>query len=71
MTSDWTKEEAPAGDLMAAIRLGFIRKGTTYTAWCKKHSVNPSNARVAIQGGYRGPRAMQLVNRIKKAAGVQ
>lgn len=55
---------------MLAIKAGFIRQGTSFTQWCREHDVDRQNARVAVLGGWRGPKASALIEKISKAAGV-
>lgn len=68
MTSEELKREP---EPLTSVRVGFVLRGTTFSAWCRANGVNPSNARMALRGGWRGPKAQKLVKRIKKAAGVQ
>lgn len=56
---------------MTSIKVGFVLQGTSFSAWCRQNQINPSNARMALRGGWRGPAAEKLVKRIKKAACVQ
>ena len=59
----------PTGpELLTAVRVGFIRKGTTFSAWCRIHGINRPNATMAILGGWRGPKGQALVKKIIKAA---
>lgn len=59
----------PGPDLLTAIRIGFISKGTTFNAWCLAHGINRPNATMALLGGWRGPKGQALVKKIIKAAG--
>lgn len=57
-------------ELLAAVRAGFITRQTTMTAWCRENGIAVQNVRMALLGGWRGPKARKLVARIKKAAGL-
>ena len=61
---------SPGQDLLAAIRAGFVVQKTSMSEWCRDHDVIVQNARMAILGGWCGPKAQQLVEKLKKAAGV-
>ncbi len=54
--------------LHAAVRAGFIFKGTTLSSWCTKNSINRQNASSALLGHWRGKAAKKLVNKIIKAS---
>lgn len=60
----------PGPELLDAIKAGFVAKGTTYIEWCRGHNVTYQNARVAMLGGWRGPKATRLVLRLIRAAGL-
>lgn len=62
---------SPGQELLAAIRAGFVAQQTTMSEWCRDHGVIVQNARMAILGGWRGPKAQQLVKKLKKAAGAR
>lgn len=59
---------APSKDLLLLVRVGFIRQGTTFTAWCNSNKINKSNARQAVLGSWDGPKGSQLRRRIVRAA---
>lgn len=56
--------------LLAKVRGGLISKGSSLSAWCDANGVKAQNARIALLGGWTGPKAKLLVRRIVKAAGV-
>lgn len=58
-------------ELFLEIKAGFVRQGTSFTQWCRENDVDRQNARVAILGGWRGPKASALIEKITKAAGVE
>jgi len=60
----------PGRDLVKKIRIGFIKKDTSLTAWCKANGVIPSNARQALMGSWDGPKGRDLRERIAKEAGI-
>lgn len=53
------------------VRAGFVRQGTTLSAWCDANGVKRQNATRALLGTWNGPKAQCLVERLKAAAGVQ
>lgn len=53
------------------IRAGFVAKGTSFTAWCEARGVKHQNARKAITGEWKGPKAAALVAEMLQAAGVE
>lgn len=59
------------GRLLHNIKSGFVAQGTTYTQYCREHGISPSNGRMAILGGWCGPKAKKLVDDLCKAAGVR
>lgn len=61
----------PGEDLLNAIKAGFVRQGTSYSRWCRENNVERTAARLAILGGWRGPKARKLIARITKAANVE
>jgi len=60
----------PGPDLVKAVRIGFIRQGTTMNAWCEARRINRGNATIALLGGWRGPKGRAVARRVAKAAGV-
>lgn len=68
---NWPKVLNPGPELLRAVRTGFVARNRTLNGWCTDNQVNPSNARVALLGGWRGPKAQDLIARIKRAAGLQ
>ena len=57
-------------ELLCAVRAGFITRQTTMTQWCRQNDIAVQNVRMALLGGWRGPKAIKLIAKIKKAAGV-
>lgn len=62
---------APGDELYRKVKAGFVLRNTTFSAWCEENGVNRSNATVALRGGWTGPKAQELVEKICKAAGVE
>ena len=60
----------PSQDLYRKVRAAFITQGDSFTGWCKREHVNPTNARAALVGIWSGPRGRSLRARIIKASGV-
>lgn len=61
---------SPGPELLKAVRIGFIRQGTTMNAWCGARRINRGNATIALLGGWRGPKGRAIARRVAKAAGV-
>lgn len=59
----------PGPDLLNTVKAGFVLQGTSYTQWCKANAVERTGARAALLGGWRGPKARKLVQRLIKASG--
>lgn len=64
-----TPEVSPGPELLNTVKAGFVLQGTTYTQWCKANAVERTGARAALLGGWRGPKAKKLVQRLIKASG--
>lgn len=56
--------------LYAEVRGAFVRKGETFTAWCRENGLNPSNTRLALLGGWDGPKGQAIKKRAIKASGL-
>ena len=50
------------------VRLAFLSRGTSLHAWCVANGVAMQNARAALLGLWRGPKASALITRITDAA---
>lgn len=61
---------SPGPNLVKAVRIGFIRQGTTLNAWCAGRNLNRGNVTIALLGGWRGPKGRAVARRVAKAAGV-
>lgn len=70
MEESGAKALAPGPELLKAVRIAFIRKGTSLNAWCERHRVNSGNVSIALRGGWRGPKGRAVVERVVKAAGI-
>lgn len=60
----------PGPDLVRAVRSGFVLRGTSLGKWCRENRINPQNARVALLGGWDGPKGRSVRERLIKAAGL-
>lgn len=67
-----SKSDADTGlQLLASVRAGFIARQTTMADWCRANGVAHQNVRLALLGGWRGPKAKELIKKISQAAGVE
>ena len=57
-------------ELHAAVRAGFIVRGTSLNEWCRKNGITRQYADVVLLGKSDGPKAKELRYRITDAAGV-
>jgi hypothetical protein len=64
------KEFIPGESLYLAVRGGFIIQGTTFTKWCKQNSIHPTSARLALLGGWSGPKGKELRARLVNASSI-
>lgn len=53
---------------LAQIRAGFVAQGTSLHGWCSKNGIDSNNARKAINGKWKGPKATVLVEHLVKAS---
>ncbi|MCW9058742.1 MAG: hypothetical protein OQL11_07720 [Gammaproteobacteria bacterium] len=60
----------PSADLYLEVRAGFIRKGTTFTAWCRAQGWNPTNVKAALMGAWNGPEGRKVRSQAVHDAGV-
>lgn len=51
------------------IKAGFILRGTSLAGWCKAHGTDPSNARKALLGIWKGPKGQEVRRRLLKESG--
>lgn len=51
------------------IRAAFTLQGSSLNAWCQASGVHIQNARAALLGKWRGPKAELMVERIIAASG--
>ncbi len=61
----------PGEELLQAIRAGFILQGTNFTQYCLTNGIGPANARMAIRGGWKGPKATALIKQLIAASGAR
>ena len=46
------------------VKAGFILQNSSLEAWCREHNLRRQNVTSALLGGWRGPKARELVTRI-------
>lgn len=56
-------------NVLAAVRAGFILRGTTFKAWCRMHRIDPGYAHHVASGRTNGPKARLLRERLLDASG--
>lgn len=61
---------SPGNNLNRKVRIGFINQGTTLSAWCRSHHINPANARSALLGAWDGKKGKDIRARLIKASGL-
>ena len=54
--------------ILAEVRAGFVRQGTSLRGWCRRNSVDPSYAHKVLAERTNGPAALALRKRITIAA---
>ncbi len=60
----------PGNKLYLSVRSGFVAKGSTLTAWCRKNNVHPSNARSSLAGTWDGKKGRELREKLIVASGM-
>jgi hypothetical protein len=55
--------------MLVEIWAGFVRQGTSLHGWCTENGIDSHNARKAILGKWKGPKATVLVDRVRSVAG--
>ena len=61
---------SPSKELYLKVRAGFIARGTSLHKWCDEQGIKPSNARIALIGGWDGPKGKALRNQLIKESGI-
>ena len=61
----------PSPDLYMKVRAGFVAHGFTFHGWCRKHGINPTNARAALVGVWDGKKGRALRARIIEDSGLK
>lgn len=61
----------PSLDLLRVVQSGLVAQGRTLTGVSRQLGVKPSNARSALLGGWRGPKAAALVDRLLAEASIR
>lgn len=63
--ADATKDAAePSVELAREVRIGFMRQGTSLTAWVRENGIRIGDARMALIGVWNGPKGRALRERI-------
>lgn len=57
-------------ELIKQIRASFVMKGTSFNSFCLDCGIDPSNARKAISGQWKGDRAAKICALIMKETGI-
>lgn len=60
----------PTADLVQRVRAGLILRGTSLTAWARKHNTDSANVRHALAGSWAGPKGKAIRAKILKDAGI-
>lgn len=60
----------PGPDLVKQVRAGFVLNGTTLGRWCREQHIPPQHARLALLGGWNGPKGSALRERLITVAGL-
>jgi hypothetical protein len=53
-----------------SIRAGFVARGTSLTAWCRKEGLHLGYVRECIAGERKGTKARAILSRVRAAAGL-
>jgi hypothetical protein len=65
-----TRPTEPGQELYNQVRAGFVLRNTTFNRWCVQNQVTRQNAVQALLGGWNGPKARKLRDRLLSAAGL-
>lgn len=61
----------PAGpELVRKVRAAFVMSGTTLGRWCREHKLSDQNVRLALLGGWNGPKGRAMRDRVIGASGL-
>ena len=58
----------PSRRLYNAVLGAFRAQGTSFASWCDDHGISRENARAALYGVWRGPKATMILERIVDGA---
>jgi len=56
--------------MMRELRSAFVARGTSFHGWCRANGINTQNARKAVTGKWRGPKATELLESLVAGAGL-
>lgn len=62
---------SPGPDLVRKVRAAFVAGGTTLGRWCREQGVADQNARLALLGGWNGPKGKAMRARLIRASGLE
>lgn len=55
---------------MKAFRAGFVARGTSFAAFCAAQGLKRQNVAKAIEGRWTGPRAAEVLDLLRREAGI-
>ncbi|MGL1088160.1 hypothetical protein [Vibrio vulnificus] len=61
---------APGKELYNKVKVGFIIKGTTLGAWCRRSGVKQQNVMSCLIGTWDGPKAKMLRAKVIQESGI-
>lgn len=62
--------DEPGPELVRKVRAAFVKGGTTLGQWCRENAIADQNARLALLGGWNGPKGQAMRARIIRASGL-
>lgn len=60
----------PGPELVRKVRAAFVMSGTTLGRWCRDQDLKDQNVRLALLGGWNGPKGQAMRDRVLNAAGL-
>lgn len=65
-----TELPQPGPELVRTVRAGFVLKGSTLGRWCRENGLYLQHIRLALLGGWDGPKGRAARARVVAAAGL-
>lgn len=62
---------SPSTELLTQVRAAFVRRNDTFSGWCKRNQLRPQNVRIAVIGGWNGPKGTKLRARVIRESGLE